>query len=233
MKLVITCEHGGNEIPENQQHLFSSNKNVLQTHRGFDLGALDLYHQINSLADFSMHSTTSRLLIELNRSLHHKNLFSEFSKSLSTSEKEKIITSYYLVYRNKVANAIQQYIKEKNNVVHISVHSFTPALNAIKRNCDIGLLYDSSLTYEKAFANQMKTALLEQDATLNVRYNYPYLGKADGFTTYLRKKFPENYIGIELEVNQKYASKNLMNTALQKVLYTSIKVLKNNTIFKP
>ncbi|TXD53268.1 MULTISPECIES: N-formylglutamate amidohydrolase [unclassified Polaribacter] len=232
MKLIITCEHGGNEIPEAQQHLFLSNKKVLQTHKGFDLGALDVYHQVSPLASFAIYSTTSRLLIELNRSLHHKNLFSEFSKSLSTSEKEKIITSYYLVYRNKVAKIIQKYIEQGNKVMHISVHSFTPVLNAIERNCDIGLLYDSSLTHEKAFAHQMKTALLQQDATLNVRYNYPYLGKADGFTTSLRKEFPENYIGIELEINQKYASDNLMDTAIKKALYTSIKVLKNNAIFK-
>lgn len=226
MKLIITCEHGGNEIPEAHQHLFLSNKNVLQTHKGFDIGALDLYHQINSLADFAMYSTTSRLLIELNRSLHHKNLFSEYSKALPTSEKVEIISSYYLVYRNKVANVIQKYIEQGNKITHISIHSFTPVLNAIERNCDIGLLYDSSLTDEKAFAHQMKTALLQQNASLNVRYNYPYLGKADGFTTYLRKEFSKNYIGIELEVNQKYASKNLMHIDVKKALYNSIKMLK-------
>ena len=33
--------------------------------------------------------------------------------------------------------------------------------------------------------------------------NYPYLGKADGFTTSLRQEFQERYIGIELELNQK------------------------------
>lgn len=33
--------------------------------------------------------------------------------------------------------------------------------------------------------------------------NYPYLGKSDGFTTSLRKQFPFQYIGIELEINQK------------------------------
>lgn len=225
MKLVITCEHGGNEIPEGQRHLFLSNTKVLQTHRGFDLGALDLYNQVSPLADFAMYSTTSRLLIELNRSLHHRNLFSEFSKLLSTSEKEEIITSYYSRYRNTITNVIQKYIEDKNNVVHISVHSFTPILDTIERNCDIGLLYDASLTDEKTFAHQVKTAILQQDATLNIRYNYPYLGKADGFTTYLRKNFSKNYIGIELEVNQKYTSNNLMHPAIKKALYATISTL--------
>ncbi len=39
---------------------------------------------------------------------------------------------------------------------------------------------------------------------LKIRRNYPYLGKADGFTTYLRRRFlPCDYAGIELEVNQR------------------------------
>jgi predicted N-formylglutamate amidohydrolase len=223
MKIVLTCEHGGNKVPEHMQHLFSSNKQVLHTHKGLDLGALDLFNQLKPLADFSISSTTSRLLIELNRSLHHKNLFSEFSKTLSTSEKKELINFYYLVYRNKVENSVRNYIKEGNEVLHISVHSFTPILNSIERNCDIGVLYDSSNTNEKEFSRQFRKKVLEQNRHLNVRYNYPYLGKMDGFTTYLRKQFPCNYVGIEIEINQKYALENKMDTAICEVLYSALK----------
>jgi predicted N-formylglutamate amidohydrolase len=198
MKIILTCEHGGNEVPKHLQHLFLSNKQILHTHKGLDLGALDLFNQLKPLAYFSISSTTSRLLIELNRSLHHKNLFSEFSKTLSTSEKKELIDSYYLGYRNKVESSIKNYIKEGNEVLHISVHSFTPILNSIERNCDIGLLYDSSNTDEKEFSHEFRKKILEQNSLLKVRYNYPYLGKMDGFTTYLRKQFPCSYIGIEI-----------------------------------
>jgi len=37
-----------------------------------------------------------------------------------------------------------------------------------------------------------------------VRRNFPYKGCNDGFTSTLRKKFPNDaYLGIELEINQK------------------------------
>lgn len=225
MKLILTCEHGGNEIPEKQQYLFLSNKQSLQTHKGLDLGALELYNHLKPLADDAVFSTTSRLLIELNRSLHHKNLFSEFSKTLSKLEKQKLIDSYYLVYRNNVEAVIRNYIKEENEVVHISVHSFTPILNTVERNCDIGLLYDSSNKNEKAFSNQFKKELLHQNSNLNVRFNYPYLGKSDGFPTYLREKFHSNYIGIELEINQKHVFENQMDTSIKKALYSTIKMM--------
>ena len=90
MKLVITCEHGGNFVPKKYQPLFKKQETVLQTHRGFDPGTLDLFQFLKPLSHFSIFSDTSRLLIELNRSLHHKDLFSEFSKTLSEAEKKTI-----------------------------------------------------------------------------------------------------------------------------------------------
>ena len=95
VKLVLTCEHGGNLIPQRHKHLFHD-KTVLQSHRGFDLGSLDLFYHLKPLADASKFSETSRLLIELNRSLHHKNLFSEYTKTLSTLDKELLISDRFV-----------------------------------------------------------------------------------------------------------------------------------------
>ncbi|QXP65508.1 N-formylglutamate amidohydrolase [Polaribacter sp. AHE13PA] len=221
MKLVITCEHGGNEIPEKFHTLFSD-KEILNTHRGYDLGALDVFNALKHLAIYTNYSTTSRLFIELNRSLWHKNLFSEFTKKLSFIEKEHLIKSYYEVYRNRVENQIKALITKKNKVIHLSIHSFTPILNNDVRNCDIGLLYDSSNLHEKNIAIQLKASLHNINPKWNVRFNYPYLGKADGFTTHLRKRFKENYIGIEIELNQKFSKNNIMNYQLKEDLQKAI-----------
>jgi predicted N-formylglutamate amidohydrolase len=174
MKLFLSCEHGGNEIPEKYASYFKNDLTVLETHKGFDLGALDLFKHLKTLANESFFSKTSRLLIELNRSLHHKNLFSEYSKLLSTKEKKEL-TAVYVNYRNSVEYAIRKSVENKQLVIHISVHSFTPILNAITRNCDIGLLYDSRKKQEKDFCKQFKEEILTEDSTLSVRYNYPYL----------------------------------------------------------
>ena len=63
---------------------------------------------------------------------------------------------------------------------------------------------------------------MAEDPELSVRFNYPYLGKADGFPTYLRKLFPDNYSGIELEVNQKLSSDNRMEEGLKQLLFDAI-----------
>lgn len=61
---------------------------------------------------------------------------------------------------------------------------------------------------KKEFFHLFKKEILALNDALNVRYNYLYLGKFDGFTSYLRKQFHENYIGIEIEVNQKFSKEN-------------------------
>ena len=227
MKLIITCEHGGNTIPKNFKKHFKGAELVLNSHRGYDLGALDIFKTLEPLANESLYSETSRLLIELNRSLHHPNLFSEFTKHIPKTEKQDLINSHYLVYRNKVKNTIENWIKKEEIVLHISVHSFTPILNNVERNCDIGLLYDSRKPTEKTFCSALKKELKLLKPDLNVRYNYPYLGKADGFTTYLRKQFQTHYLGIEIEINQKYTKANVMSSELKGVLFSALKTLLN------
>lgn len=229
MKLVLTCEHGGNTIPKKYANNFTD-KTILKTHRGYDIGALDLFHFLEPISDASFYSTTSRLLVELNRSLFSKYLFSEFGKDFSKEVKTKILAEYYVPYRTGVEYKIASFIEDKASVLHLSIHSFTPSLNNEQRNCDIGLLYDSRNSNEQKFCKQLKIELLKQNPHLNIRYNYPYLGKADGFTTFLRKQFTSNYLGIEIEVNQNFAHKNQIDLAIKQALYRAIENSKPKTL---
>jgi len=90
-------------------------------------------------------------------------------------------------------------------VLHLSIHTFTPVLRGKTRHCDIGLLFDPSRPREKSFCAFWKQELHAIAPALIVRSNYPYPGRADSFTAYLRKSLPPSkYLGIELEINQKY-----------------------------
>ncbi len=229
MKLVLTCEHGGNKIPAKYLPLFADAQEALNSHRGLDLGALDLFYHLSKLTRFSQSNTISRLLIEINRSPGHPKLFSEFTTDLSDKEKIQIIETFYFPYRYEVEKKISELIAKEEEVLHFSVHSFTPVWRGESRNVDIGLLYDPSKSLEKSFCKNLKKQLLLQSPSLKIRYNYPYLGIADGFTTYLRNKFPKKYSGIELEVNQKFSSQNKMEPRLKTVIYKAIEIcLKNN-----
>jgi hypothetical protein len=56
-----------------------------------------------------------------------------------------------------------------------------------------------------AFARVWKGAVNAARPDLRVRLNYPYAGKGDGLTNYLRRcHSPDQYIGIEFELNQRH-----------------------------
>lgn len=206
---LITCEHGGNRIPPRYRHFFRGHEYLLQTHRGYDAGALAMARALaGALAAPLFVSTTSRLLIDLNRSISHPRLYSVATRGATATVRREILERYYLPYRNKAEAAIAEAVARGGRVIHIASHSFTPELDGKVRNADIGLLYDPTRTGEVELCERWQAALKAQAPGLKVRRNYPYAGKADGFTAYLRRRFPANvYVGIELEINQKHVFK--------------------------
>lgn len=203
---MITCEHGGNSIPEPYQALFRDHRAALGSHRGYDPGALALARDFSSALDAPLvYSTTSRLLVELNRSIDHPALFSEIMRTVPAAERKSILRRYYTPYRRCVEAHVASYVKRAEGVTHISCHSFTPCLNGVTRRADIGLLYDPSRESELAFCIAWQRLLEAAEPHLRVRRNYPYRGWCDGLTTHLRSLHADaRYAGIELEVNQKH-----------------------------
>jgi predicted N-formylglutamate amidohydrolase len=109
------------------------------------------------------------------------------------------VKRYYLPYRNKAECLIHQAVANEKRVGHISSHSFTPELDGKRRDADIGLLYDPARPGEVELCIQWQAYLKAHAPQWNVRRNYPYLGKADGLTSYFRQCFPPAaYVGIEL-----------------------------------
>lgn len=222
MKLILSCEHAVNRIPEQYQYLFSGAARALESHKGYDPGAMDLFLSLVPLADFSRFCRTGRLLVEVNRSPGHPQLFSRFTRSLSFREKKELLEHFYFPYRNAVEGAVGEFLKKNEKVLHLSIHSFTPVFQGELRQGDIGLLYDPSHKGEKEFCRHFKKLLKPRVPELSIRFNYPYLGKADGLTTYLRRKYPEGYTGIELEVSQHLVTNNRFSSALKEQLFQTL-----------
>ncbi|HYH41273.1 MAG TPA: N-formylglutamate amidohydrolase, partial [Burkholderiales bacterium] len=153
-----------------------------------------------------VYSTTSRLLVELNRSPDHRQLFSEITGPLPGDERERLLRRYYHPYREWVEAQVRDAAEAGTRIVHVSSHSFTPVLDGDVRGADIGLLYDPRRRAEVDFCLAWQRELRSGAPRLGVRRNYPYRGYDDGLTTYLRRRYPERaYCGVELEVNQKHA----------------------------
>lgn len=203
LRCVVSCEHGGSRVPAAFHDLFQGHEALLESHRGFDLGSLELGKMIaERLGAPFVATTVTRLLVDTNRSVGHRTLFSEISGQLSEVEKDAVLSRFYKPHRRRIEEAVAREIAW-GQVLHLGVHSFTPVLNGVQRAFDIGWLYDSKKRQERLVADRLITALHHRRGDLRQRRNAPYLGNADGLTTTLRRRFSEDaYLGIELEVNQ-------------------------------
>jgi predicted N-formylglutamate amidohydrolase len=205
--LVVSCEHAGNRVPENHAPLFAGRERLLESHRGWDPGAVDYARRLASRAGGQLfYSDVTRLLIDTNRSpTNRRTLFSEFSRALTRRERERVLAEHYRPFREAVELWIRERIGEGRRVLHISCHSFTPVLRGVKRRCDVGWLYDPACAADRHLAGRWIAALAARAPELVLRRNYPYRGVDDGFLPYLRGRLPaRDYVSIELEVNQRY-----------------------------
>jgi predicted N-formylglutamate amidohydrolase len=224
-EIIISCEHAGNRIPAKYSHLFLNMDDVLASHRGWDPGSLRLANEIAGHLNSPLFAfEISRLLIEINRSIGHRRLFSEFSLRLAESEKNHIVNSFYSPYRRSIEDKIEELNSSGKRVLHLGIHTFTPVFKSKTRSCDIGLLYDPSRVYEKQYCSHLKKVLKQKLPNFKILSNQPYKGVDDGLTTYLRHQIDETkYLGIELEVNQRFLNrKNHFPKEIRKLIANSI-----------
>ena len=206
--LIITCEHGGHEVPAEYAALFAgpAHQALLPTHRGWDHGALELAQQMAAAFNAPLFSsTTTRLLIDLNRSVGHRQLHSEATRDLPLTVRRAIAAQHYRPHRDAVELEVARQIGAGKRVLHVASHSFTPELGGVVRQADVAFLYDPRRAAEGLLAAQWLASLKYLRPDLKLRRNYPYEGKGDGLTALLRKRHAAGqYVGIELEVNQRF-----------------------------
>jgi predicted N-formylglutamate amidohydrolase len=206
--LVISCEHGGNRIPAPYAALFEPHRELLQTHRGYDPGALVMARSLaRAFGAPLVAATVSRLLVDLNRSVGHPRLHVEAVRAAPAGLRRQIVERYHRPYREEAERLVMRGVAERGRVIHIASHSFTPVLDGEVRRTDVGLLYDPARPAEVALCRRWKVALADCAPQLTVRLNYPYAGKNDGLTRSFRRRLAPNvYAGIELELNQKHVA---------------------------
>lgn len=203
---LISCEHAGNRIPPEWAAIMAPDCRLLPTHRGYDPGALDLAILLAAALRAPLHlSTTTRLLVDLNRSLDNPSLFGPSTSTLDARSRACILREHYTPYRRTIQRDAARLARTRAGCDHISVHTFTPVLRGVKRRADIGLLYDPARPREADLARRWAAAIRRLEPRLVVLMNSPYKGTDDGLTTHLRRLHPDpSYAGIELEVNQKF-----------------------------
>jgi predicted N-formylglutamate amidohydrolase len=140
--------------------------------------------------------------------------------------RQAIVERYHGPHWSEVERHVAQRLRRGVWVVHLAVHSFTPALRGEVRNTDVGLLYDPRRRREAELCKSWRALLKDAEPDLRVRYNYPYRGGADGLTKHLRQRFPAgSYVGIELELNQRRLQSRPDRNAMAAIVARSLRRL--------
>jgi len=206
-RLVFSCEHGGREVPPDYAEHFAGHEALLETHRGWDPGALELARQMAEAFGAPLFaSTTTRLLVDLNRSPGNPTMFSELTAALTPAERQRVVDDHYRPHRSAVEEHIARRIAGGEQVIHIAWHSFTPVLHGEVRRADVAWMYEPRRSAEVALSLHWIAELARRAPGLRLRRNYPYHGRGDGLSSTLRKRHAgDALVTIGIEVNQRIA----------------------------
>lgn len=228
--ILVTCEHASHRLPEEYGDL-GLGRDGLRSHVAWDPGARPLARMLaRGLSARHREGSYSRVLIDLNRSLHHPGLIPRRSfgvevpgnRDLSREERAQRVRQYYEPYRQAVVSELTDLIHRRGHALHLSVHTFVPRLNGRVRRAEVGLLYDPSRRNESETAVELARPLRETG--LHVRMNYPYRGTGDGLTTWCRRRWPGgSYSGLEIEVNQKVLAADRDISRLARILADAVR----------
>ena len=203
--LIVTCEHASNRIPA-PLRTNATDREWLSTHWGVDIGARTVCRElIRSTRSIGVFARFSRLLADANRDPSHAHLIRcaveghvlSFNSRLTIEEVDRRLECYHAPYHAAVDRVVDARMAEPEDVMLLSVHSFTPKLGDEVRQMDVGVLFDPF----EAVARRLQSEIANEG--LKVALNEPYSGRNGLMYSALRHGAAHNAVYLELEINQK------------------------------
>lgn len=206
LPLVLTCEHATCAVPEAFRELFQGEEDTVTSPRGWDPGALNLaQHLSREFRTPLLHGEITRLLVDIDHSPGHPEMFSEFALALPEGRREGLAKRQYQSYLETLRARLADCLTRHPTVLHLSVHTFPRIGDRQPATTDIGILHDPRRPGEAALAGEWLRRLRAAAPALAVEANAPRAGTDDSLTALLRGELAaDTYLGIQLEVCQSF-----------------------------
>lgn len=176
-KVLFVCEHASNHVPPGLDDLGLS-ADVLASHVAWDPGALDLAKQLaKTFSAPLVAGRISRLVYDCNRAPDAPDAMPQRSEiydipgnlGLTEGDRKTRIDAVYA----PLHACVEQEIKARDSVALVTVHTFTPIYNGVRRSVEIGLLHGAAPELAKAMLAEAS------ESAYDVQLNAPY-GADDG-----------------------------------------------------
>ncbi|MGM0423114.1 MAG: N-formylglutamate amidohydrolase [Pseudomonadota bacterium] len=177
--VLIICDHASNKIPKKLNTLGVDHA-TLEKHIAYDIGTEYIGKYIADQMNVpAVLSGFSRLVVDLNRDLDHHCSIAEINddiripgnENLHPAQKQRRIDEIYTPYHAEISASIDTIRKQGKQPFVISVHSFTPEMNGVQRETEIGILWEQS---NKDIATAILKDLENRNPDLVVGNNQPY-----------------------------------------------------------
>jgi predicted N-formylglutamate amidohydrolase len=205
--LVLSCEHASWTLPPGED--LGVDEDTLRSQASWDPGAFEIAARLGEAFGLPVHAGAfSRMWVDLNRPIDHVDVIPAVSygarvpgnDKLTAVERGRRLEIFHRPYWEAVARDVRARLVDRERCLHVSSHSFDPALDPERRAFDVGVLYDPAYAFESAISERILFGLAR--AGLSVRANQPYRGTGPGITTSFREQYPsERYAGIQLETS--------------------------------
>ena len=178
--ILLVCDHASCRFPQALGDM-GLDPFARRCHLALDIGAGKLTeHLAKSLGVTAVVAQYSRLVIDCNRQLMDPGAFLEYgdgiivpgNRNLTQSDKDERAEAIYWPYHNAIDDQIKRLSAVGPRPAFISIHSFTPVLNGVSRDVQMGVLWDQDSRLSDVFIEEFRAAgFMTGD-------NQPYSGKA-------------------------------------------------------
>lgn len=205
--LVLSCEHASWELPPDVS--LGVPPDVRASQAGWDHGALDIAAQLGAALGVPVHAGAfTRMFVDLNRPAEHPDVIPVNSfgavvpgnAQLTAGDRAARLARFHRPYWDAIRRDVAASLRARGACLHLSSHSFDPALDPAARQFDVGVLFDPAHAFEAELADCLMVQL--RACGLDVRANQPYSGVGPAVCTALRAELAsQRYAGIELETS--------------------------------
>jgi len=200
--VLLICDHASCRFPKSLGDL-GLDPFARRCHLALDIGAGQLTERLaESLGITAVLARYSRLVVDCNRQLLDPSAFLEFgdgvivpgNRNLRAADKAFRSDAIYWPYHRAIDEQLQRLKVVGPPPAFVSVHSFTPVLNGVSRQWQVGVLWDTDTRLSDLFLDDFRAAGYE------VGDNEPYSGKApQDFTIDHHAQDPGlPHVGIEI-----------------------------------
>ena len=217
--MLLVCEHASNHVPPELGSL-GLDAATLNSHIAWDPGAIEVAEALSELLDATLvASQVSRLVYDCNRPPHAPDAMPERSEiypvpgnaGLGGEERQARVDLVYRPFRSTLREVLAA--RMRRQPVLVTIHSFTPVYNGLKRDVELGILCDS----DERLADAM---LLRTPAmtTMVTRKNEPY-GPEHGVThTLIEHGLQNGLANVMIEIRNDLISTSESQKAVAQML---------------